>query len=166
VILDTESLENDLKDFSFTFLELPKFNKDMAHLRNMSDKWIYFFKHAEETSENDVHKLIDHDQIIERAFGELNRFSWNEEDLRAYEQAEKYEGAYLASLAQKFDEGEAKGKVEGKAEGRAEGKAEGRAEERYEIAKNMLIKGLEAEIICELTGLSTDAIKALKMIKQ
>src|ERR1700722_2042639 len=32
VILDKKSHENDLKDFSFTFVELPKFNKDVDHL--------------------------------------------------------------------------------------------------------------------------------------
>ena len=78
--MDKESHENDLKDFSFTFLELPKFNKEIDQLLNMTDKWSYFFKHAEETSEQDLQKLIGHDQIIERAFDELNRFSWNDEE--------------------------------------------------------------------------------------
>jgi predicted transposase/invertase (TIGR01784 family) len=50
VILDKKTHENDLKDFSFTFLELPKFNKDIHHLSNMIDKWSYFFKYAEKTS--------------------------------------------------------------------------------------------------------------------
>ena len=51
VILDKKSHENDLKDFSFTFLELPKFNKDIGHLSNMIEKWAYFFKHAEASSQ-------------------------------------------------------------------------------------------------------------------
>jgi predicted transposase/invertase (TIGR01784 family) len=142
VILDTASFENDLKDFSFTFLELPKFNKGIDHLHNMSDKWIYFFKHAEETSEKDVHKLIGHDQIIERAFDELNRFSWNEQELLTYDQAEKYEGAYRASMAQKFDEGIAEG--------------------MNRVAKNMLIKGLDIEMIVQLTGLSREIVLVIQ----
>lgn len=73
--------ENELRDFSFTFLELPKFNKDIDHLSNMTEKWAYFFKHAEDTSENDLHKIIGHDQIIERAYSELNRFAWNEQEI-------------------------------------------------------------------------------------
>ena len=77
VILDKESYENDLKDFSFTFLELPKFNKDVDHLSNMIEKWSYFFKHAEETSKEDWQKLIAHDPILERAYEELDRFGWN-----------------------------------------------------------------------------------------
>src|SRR3989338_9119218 len=54
VILDKESHENDLKDFSFTFVELPKFRKDIDHLSNMTEKWCYFFKHAKSTSMEDL----------------------------------------------------------------------------------------------------------------
>ena len=57
VILDKESHENDLKDFSFTFLELPKFNKDIDHLSNMTEKWAYFFKFADSSSLEDRAKL-------------------------------------------------------------------------------------------------------------
>ena len=139
VILDRESYEHDLKDFSFTFLELPKFRKSIHELSNIPEKWMYFFKHAEETLEGDLQKIIGHDQIIERAYDALNRFSWNEEELLTYEQAEKYEGAYYASLAQKFDEGVEKG-VE-------------------RVAKNMLTKGIDIEIIASVTGLTTQEVK-------
>jgi predicted transposase/invertase (TIGR01784 family) len=133
VLLDKEDLENDLKDFSFTFLELSKFNKTIDQLSNMIEKWSYFFKHAEETSEKDFQKIIAHDPIIERAYEELNRFSWNEQELLTYEQAEKYEGAYRASMLQKFDEGKLegeklgieKGKLEGEKLGIEKGKLEG-----------------------------------------
>ena len=90
VILDKESFEHDLKDFSFTFLELPKFNKDIDHLSNIREKWSYFFKYAEDTSEKDLSKIIGRDLVLERAYEELNRFSWNEVELRTYDQAQKY----------------------------------------------------------------------------
>ena len=96
VILDKKSLENDLKDFSFTFLELPKFNKDIDHFSNMTEKWAYFFKHAESTTTDDMEKLIGNDEIIERAYKELDRIGWNDVELLTYDQAEKYEGAYRA----------------------------------------------------------------------
>jgi len=109
VILDAKSHENDLKDFSFTFLELPKFNKSIDELSNTTERWFYFFKHAEETSQKDLHKLIQQDEIIGRAYEELDRYSWSEDELLAYDQAEKYEGAYLASLEYKFDQGKTEG---------------------------------------------------------
>jgi len=142
VILDKESLENDLKDFSFTFLELPKFHKNIDHLSNMTEKWMYFFKHAEETSEEDLQKIIGDDQVIERAYEELNRFSWNEEELLTYDQTAKYQGAYIASMAQKFDEGIEKG-IE-------------------KVARNMLAEGLDINSIAKLTGLTKNDIEKLK----
>ena len=65
-ILDKKTHEHDLKDFSFTFLELPKFNKTINQLNNPIEMWMYFFKHAVETSREDLHKLAQHEQIIHR----------------------------------------------------------------------------------------------------
>lgn len=158
VMLDKNSHENDLKDFSFTFIELPKFRKDMDHLSNMTDKWCYFFKNAEETSESDLHKLTGQDEIIERAYEELNRFSWNQEELLTYDQAEKYAGAYHASMAQKFDEG----KAEGEASGIIKGKAEGEKKALLKVAKNLLKQGVGIQIITAVTGLSQKEIESLK----
>ena len=104
-----ENHENDLKDFSFTFLELPKFTKKIDQLTNTTEMWAYFFKHAEETTEKELRKLVEKEQIIGRAYEELDRYSWNEEELLTYEQAEKYELTYRASMDQKFDEGVEKG---------------------------------------------------------
>ena len=105
MILDKESYENDLKDFSFTFLELPKFTKEIEELSNITEKWAYFFKHADETSEDELKQLIGEDEIIERAYEELNRFRWDERELLTYEQADMQERVYYGALAQKLDEG-------------------------------------------------------------
>ena len=121
VILDTKSLENDLKDFSFTFLELPKFKKNIDELSDTTERWFYFFKHAEETSQEDLYKLVEQDKILGRAYEELDRYSWTEAELLHYDQAEKYEGAYIASLEQKFDEGKIEGKLEGSLMGSLKG---------------------------------------------
>lgn len=150
VILDRNSHENDLKDFSFTFLELPKFNQTIDELDNITSKWMYFLKHADDTSESQSAQIIGGDPIIERAYQELNRFSWNEEELRTYDQTEKYEGSYIASMAQKFDEG------------KAEGEQIGIEKEKIEIAKTMLQKSMDAQTIAEITGLLIEEIESLK----
>ena len=146
VILDKNSYEHDLKDFSFTFLELPKFQKSIHELSTISDKWMYFFKNAEKTSEKDLEKLVGKDMIIERAYEELDRFHWNEEELLTYDQAEKYEGTYIASMAQKYDEGLEKGK----------------RERELEIAKSLLLQGIDTDIIVSTTGLSKEEIEKLQ----
>ena len=146
VILDRNSYENDLKDFSFTFLELPKFNQTIDELDNITSKWMYFFKHAEDTSEASLAKIIGSDQIIERAYQELNRFAWNEEELRTYDQTEKYEGSYLASMAQKFDDGMENGaKIK-----------------QIEIARNLLASNVSVNVIAQATGLTIEEIESLK----
>ena len=48
------------------------------------------------------------------------------------------------------------------AEGRAEGIAEGRAEGIAEVAKKMLDKGMSAEVVADMTGLSLDEVFKLK----
>ena len=91
VVLDKKTHSHDLKDFSFTFMELPKFNKSIDQLSGMVEKWAYFFKHAEETSEDELSKIIGSDAVIKRAYDELNRFSWTQAQLNTYEQEEKRE---------------------------------------------------------------------------
>ncbi len=151
LIFDIETGDNDLKDFSFTFLELPKFNKTIDELSNIVDKWAYFFKHADETSPSDMHKLIGNDEIIERVCDELERFAWTEEELRTYDQSEKYEWAHHGIMAQKFDEGLAKGL------------AEGALTEKHQLARKLLLSGMSIDEIAQLTELDIDAIKNLNM---
>ncbi len=45
--------------------------------------------------------------------------------------------------------------------GRIEGKIEGKIEERHEIARKMLIEGLEIVFIARITGLSEKQIQQL-----
>ncbi len=176
VILDKHTHENDLKDFSFTFLELSKFNKKIHELESMTDKWAYFFKHAEDTFPKDLNQIIGQDQIIERAFDELDRFSWSEEEMRTYDQAEKYRGAYFAAMAQKLDEGEKLGIKKGEKLGIKKGeklgikkgeklgikKGEklGIEKEFSETVNNCLRLGFTISQICEITGRSEKEIKA------
>jgi predicted transposase/invertase (TIGR01784 family) len=100
------------------------------------ERWTYFFKYAEETSDNMLERITGDDKGIARAYSELNRFSWSEEELRTYDQAEKYESAYIASMDQKFDEGMEKGEMKS----------------RKEIAQKMLGKGMSLQDVSNLTG--------------
>lgn len=108
----------------------------------MIEKWAYFFKHAEETSEADIHKIFEKDTIIQRAYEELDRFHWKEEELRAYESAIKHEMDYQASLDFKFEQGMKKMQVQ--------------------IAHNMLKQGLSIQNISSATGLSAKEVKKIQ----
>jgi predicted transposase/invertase (TIGR01784 family) len=158
IILDKKTLAHDLKDFSFTFLELPKFTKEIQDLKNMTDKWAYFFKHAEETTQAELTQIVGSDKVIERAYEALDRFSLNEIDLNTYEHEEKRDRDTEAVLLNARWEGIA----EGKAEGKAEGIAEGIAKERLAMAKKMLLADIEEAVILQCSGLSKEELEKLK----
>jgi predicted transposase/invertase (TIGR01784 family) len=150
VILDKESHEHDLKDFSFTFLELPKFAKNIEHLCNVTEKWAYFFKHASETSEDELKKLIGNDPIIERAYEELNRLRWNKVELLTYDQADLQERVYRGALEQKFDEGF------------GEGFDKGQIKREEEIVSGLIKQGIEDSVICLVTRIPLEKLRLLR----
>ncbi|MFP3020597.1 MAG: Rpn family recombination-promoting nuclease/putative transposase, partial [Wolbachia sp.] len=130
---------------------LPKFTKTKEdQLENIVEKWCYFFRYAAETNEEDLDKIVGSDVIIKRAYEEMNKFNWSEEELLAYEQMKKRIMDEVAALAQKFDEGL---KV---------GHEKGRQEEKIEVAKNSLKAGVSIDVIAQITGLSHSEILQLK----
>ena len=154
VLLDQETYSHDLKDFSFTFIELPKFTKTLDQLGSLREKWAYFFKHAEETREEDMLQLAGGDEIIRKAYEELNRFHWTKMEMDTYEQEEKRERDARAILKQQ--------RIEGKAEGLVEGRVEGMLMERQTMVRQLLKKGLSVEEVANLTDLSIVEIEQFK----
>jgi predicted transposase/invertase (TIGR01784 family) len=145
VILDKCTQEQDLKDFSFSFLELPKFKKKKSDLKSMTEKWAYFLKYAEATSEKDLPIIVGCDGIIQRAFDELNRYAWTPEELRAYDSIDMKQAADRDIMATE----------------KAISKAEGEYNKAMIIAKNMLLEGLDISAIARMSGLSTAEIQLL-----
>ena len=170
VVLDKETHEHDLKDFSFTFLELPKFQKTLSELSTNVEKWAYFFKYANATKEEDVQNM-PHDPV-QQAYEALNQFSWSEAEMDIYEREEKNVMDARAILAAKIEDAEAKGeakglaigmekgKAEGLEEGMEKGKAEGEKAAKMEVARGMLADGLPVASVAKYTGLTEEEIKA------
>ncbi|MDN5248413.1 MAG: Rpn family recombination-promoting nuclease/putative transposase [Wolbachia endosymbiont of Tyrophagus putrescentiae] len=154
-IRDIKTNGHYLKDFQFVFIELPKFVKSkVEQLENMVERWCFFFKYAEETTDEDLKKITEQEPVIKLAYDELDKFHWNEKDLAAYE--ERIMDVYKEEnvLAYKLDVATQKGRQEGRQEGAKE-KAEA-------IAKNLLKLGISTDIIARTTGLSSEQIKRLK----
>jgi predicted transposase/invertase (TIGR01784 family) len=169
IILDKATHEHDLKDFYFTFIELPKFTKSKEELSSIEDKWCYFFKHAHETSEEEFQKLIGSDSIIEKAYTALNQHYWNDTELAIYEELKRIYMDNKAARAQELYEDEInakkakeEGKAEGKAEGRIEGEAIGIEKGKIEVAKQLLQNGIGIDVIARSTGLSKEQIEGLQ----
>ena len=146
LMLDRKTLENDLEDLCYVFLELPKFKKKIAELETNIDKWAYFFKHADEADNQELEQMAGDAPIIKRAYEEVCRFNWSEEELAAYAAMENCEATYESALKKSMEDGEAKGK----------------AKEKLEIARKMLAKGETVAKICEITGLLEEAVLRLR----
>ncbi len=144
LILDKKTHEHDLKELSFAFIELPKFNKQEHELVTHEDKWIYFLKNIDQAQE--IPKPLNNNEFKE-ACQTANRMTWTEEEFNYYENA----------IIAMTDE---KGKIEFALE---QGEAKGRTEEKLNAANNLLKLGkLSAEEVAKITGLNLDTITQLK----
>ncbi|WP_264686950.1 Rpn family recombination-promoting nuclease/putative transposase [Wolbachia endosymbiont (group B) of Rhopobota naevana] len=158
-IRDEDTNEHDLKDFYFVFIELPKFSKTKEdQLSNIVEKWVYFFKYADETSEEELERITGSDVIIKKAYEELNRFNWSEKEFLAYEGEIKRILDEKAVLAQKLDDAKEEGIKIGEEKGKIEGK--------IEVAKAMLTNNVDVNTIVKCTGLSVDEVQELIQVER
>ena len=142
-IREDETNELFNKTLNLTFIELGRFLKKERECATMLDKLTYSLKHMhtlntlpsffDETFFNDLYKL-----------SELNNFTAKE--IKGY-----MESLYAASdYANTIDYA------------REEGEARGITKRNVQIATAMLAKGMDIELICELTGLTAEEVNALK----
>lgn len=159
VILDNQSFEHDLKDFSFTFVELPKFTKTPDQLETVEDRWYYFLKHADESK--DIEKVLSHHPEIKEAYEILDRYQWSEGELQSYEKLflDAVDARNILKAAKKD------AREEGLQEGRQEGRREGRLETSLKIAKTMLREGIPLDQVARLAHLSEEEVKAIASVE-
>ena len=146
VILDNKTYEHDLKDFSFTFVELPKFTKPLKQLKTIEDKWYYFLKHADESP--NIAEVLAHHPEIKEAYDILDRYHWTENELQWYEKL-------IMNTA------DAKGMLDAaRNDGLQEGVQLGVKQRSIEIAKKMLSQGFTVDQVISIAELSPeDALK-------
>jgi len=127
--------EHLLKDIQFSFIELPKFSKEMHALESPIDKWTYFIKHSEKL--HVIPDFANEDEGLKTAFIEADKYQWSKEELKAYdnvgikEQDERGEKEWIAKKA------------------------------KLEVAEKLKAMGLSNTDIKEATGLSDDEIDQL-----
>ena len=157
IILDRATYEHDLKEFSFTFIELPKFGKQIDELLTIREKWYYYLKHAPETTHEAYGRLVKDAPALKRAYDELERFFWSAAELARYEQVTKRDRDNASALLFQLQQAEQKGREEGKAEGMVLGKEY----TKQSMARQMLEEGAPIEKIVRWTGLSEEIMGKL-----
>ena len=173
LILNRETGEQYVKDFSFCFIELPKFKTTLEDItpHNIRDKWIYFLKHA--ATFDAIPAIYKDNTVFEEACTIAAHSAWNKEELIVYDYIEKkrLDAISLEHQHRKEgrEEGEKKGRAEGikegekkgRAEGEKKGRAEGEKKGKRESARNMLREGLSIETVQRVTGLSETEIRSI-----
>jgi len=137
-LMDIDSKKVFYDKLTFIYLEMPKFNKKAEELETRFDKWLFVLKNL-----NKLNRIPDklREDIFLKLFqtAEIAKFTQNE--YQEYEDSLKY----YRDLKNSLDTAKEEGKIEGK----------------IEIAKEMLNKGFDINIITELTGLSKEEIAKL-----
>ena len=150
LIINQETNTQDLEDFEFSFIELPKFNKELNQLESLLDKWIYFLKNAANLTmiPNEYKNITE----FKDAFEIVTQTTWDTKEIEVYD--------YIS--LKEFDELNALQTAErrGIEKGMEKGIEKGAMQEKIDIAIS-LIDVLDMETISSKTGLSVEQIKAL-----
>ena len=177
----------------FVFVEVEKFDKSEDELETDLDKWLYLLKNMSnllgrperlrdriftklfdvaELAQLDDEDRINYIKAMNTERDTYNQIEYARESGREEGREEGHKVGKEEGLKEGREEGRKEGKEEGLKEGHKEGKEEGIKEGRAEgakqnscdIAKRMLEKGIDIEIISELTGLTEKEISKLNRI--
>jgi len=142
---------------------MPKKKEQCLELTTMSEeeKFYYFLYHAPETKPAELDKIIRNNPIIERAYREVDRYYWTEEELKIYEQEEKRLRDYVASLTFAEEKGEKRGMQQGIQQGIQQGMQQGIQQERKSLIEGMFQAGATLDFIAKSTKLSEQEIKKI-----
>jgi predicted transposase/invertase (TIGR01784 family) len=177
-VCDVENGERIIKDMDFYFVELPKFNKPITTVNEITDKWIYFIKEAENLDV--IPENID-DEGLQAAYQDANKHTWTKEELAAYdymlmrEQDERGKRELAEKRAVErgeklglekgeklgLERGEKLGLEKGEKLGLEKGEKLGIERAKLEMAKKMKKEGFDNDTIVKLTGLAGDKIDML-----
>lgn len=156
ITVDKKTSEHDLGLITFTFVDLPKFKKELKKELGeltLEEKFYFFLCEADDINKDQFEILIKKHKIIEKAFDALDFFYWTEEEKNLYDQNEKRKrdnkAVWNFSIEKANKIGEERGvKI-------------GEEKTILKLAKKMLSKGEDIAKIVDLTGLSFDVVKNL-----
>lgn len=153
-LMDTATKEVFYDKLVFIYLEMPKFTKQENELESLFDKWLYVIRN--------LAALMERPRVLqEKVFAHL----FEAAEIAKFSRVERYE--YEESLKAYRDwfsvmaTAELRGGERGKEKGLKEGLEKGRIEERLRNARGLKARGVDAEIIAQVTGLSVDDILGL-----
>ncbi len=159
LIINQETNSQDLDDFEFSFIELPKFTKELQELQTILDKWIYFLQNAQNlTIIPEAYKDI---KEFNEAFEIVTQTTWDTKELEVYDYISLKEFDEINALRT----AERKGMEKGLEQGMEKGLEQGERNKQLEIAKNLL-DVLDDATIVQKTQLDIQSVKHLREVSQ
>ena len=147
-----------IEGLHFTFIELPKFTPHSIADKRMMVLWLRFLTEINVNTQEIPSDLL-RDPEIGKAVEELKISGFTDAELRAYD---KFWDAVSVEKTLQYDSYQ-QGMEKGMEKGRAEGKEEGMNQRSLEIARKMLAKGMDETTIMDMTGLTAEEIKQMKL---
>ncbi len=151
LILNKETLKQDLRDFEFNFIELRKFNKKESELESIVEKWIYFIKNA--GSLDIIPKSAEEIPALKEAYTQATMQTWSKKELEIYEYWQIRDATDRLVMEKQFEKGVEKGVKQGIEQGIEKG--------IEKVAYNMKQAGVAIEVIMQMTGLTQAEIDQL-----
>ena len=158
VLADQDTHEQFSDKMRLIFIELPSFTKEEEECETDFERWIYVLKNME-TLKRLPFKARK--AVFEKLEKIVDIAALSKEEREKYDESIKVYRDTLATMAYAEEKGIEKGIEKGRLEGRQEGFDEGRSEERLSNARKMKAKGLDREIISDVTGLTFEEIDKL-----
>jgi predicted transposase/invertase (TIGR01784 family) len=148
LILNRDTLKQELRDIEFNFIELKKFNKSETDLESIIEKWIYFIKNADNLSM--IPKNAESIPELNEAYKLASMNAWTEEELEIYEYWQIRDAGDRYKMQEEFEKG-----IE-------EGIEKGIEKRNLEVALEMIRDGEASNKIGKYTGLTDDEIGKLR----
>lgn len=164
IVLDKHRDYEVIKNIKWYFIELPKFRKINPNMNDKLNQWIAFL---DDYDRRLVEMAVKNNEILEKAKVKITRITGDEIIRRRAQSEEEWiidrNSAISYAKEKALEEGIEQGLKEGRKKGKKQGIKEGKRESQIEIAKEMIKKNMEIELISEITKL---AIKDIEKIKQ
>jgi len=103
LILNRETMNQDLRDLEFNFIELKKFNKQEEELETIIEKWIYFIKNAGNLSMIPPNAVVIPE--LNEAYKLASMNAWTEEELEIYEYWQIRDAGDRYKIKEEFEKG-------------------------------------------------------------
>ena len=169
-LTDTTTKKVFYDKLTFVYLELPKFKKDISECNTLLDKWMFVLKNMTRLLGRPVELQ---QKIFEKLFATAEVANFNEVQRAQYEESLKEYRDFNNILSTKekrsmeigmekgMKQGIKQGMEKGLEEGMKQGMERGKEDTQKEIARNMKQKGMDLNLIKDLTGLTASKIENL-----